>query len=431
MGDVTGPRVLAIMGSGETSPTMVTLHKELAAMLPGRRPSAVLLETPYGFQRNADEISAKAITYFADSVALEVTAVPGLRAPASGGAVDHALAAVRAADWLFAGPGSPTYALDQWQGSALGDALVDRVTHRGGVTIFSSAAACTVGAFALPVYEIYKVGAAPHWRDGLDLLGSVGLPVALIPHFDNAEGGTHDTRYCYLGEERLVMLEALMPAQTAVLGVDEHTALVLDLSAGTVRVHGRGGVTVRRHGQAEVLPAGTLAPLEELAALVRGSGTHHIPPKPTPTVAAAETDLADASAADERAETLPEVMRRCERVFDAAATAHDGDGMARAVLELDDAVHAWRSDTTQSDEIDRARAVLRSLIVRLGTAATGPGVSRDTLRPAVDALVALRRRLRSDGDYAAADAVRDALTAATVEIRDTPESTDWGWRQAE
>ena len=47
------PRVIAIMGSGETAPTMVTTHQELFARLPtGAR--AVLVETPYGFQENAD-----------------------------------------------------------------------------------------------------------------------------------------------------------------------------------------------------------------------------------------------------------------------------------------------------------------------------------------------------------------------------------------
>ena len=52
------PRVLAIMGSGETAPTMARVHRELFRRLgPGPTPSA-LLDTPYGFQENADEITA-------------------------------------------------------------------------------------------------------------------------------------------------------------------------------------------------------------------------------------------------------------------------------------------------------------------------------------------------------------------------------------
>ncbi len=83
-----------------------------------------------------------------------------------------------------------------------------RSSSRGGGVTFASAAALTLGRFTVPVYEIYKVGVEPCWLDGLDVLGPFGLNVAVIPHYDNAEGGHHDTRFCYLGERRLAMLEA-------------------------------------------------------------------------------------------------------------------------------------------------------------------------------------------------------------------------------
>ncbi len=53
----------------------------------------------------------------------------------------------------------------------------------------------------------------------------------MIPHYDNAEGGTHDTRFCYLGERRLRLLESMVETGTVVLGVDEHTAVLFDLDA--------------------------------------------------------------------------------------------------------------------------------------------------------------------------------------------------------
>ena len=40
-------------------------------------------------------------------------------------------------------------------------------------------------------------------------------------------------------------------------------------------------------------------------------------------------------------------------------------------------------------------------------------------------LVALRDTLRKDGSYAAADTIRDALTAAGIELRDSPDGTHW------
>ena len=49
-------RILAIIGSGETSPTMVTVHKELVSRLGLNGPKAIVLATPYAFQENADDV---------------------------------------------------------------------------------------------------------------------------------------------------------------------------------------------------------------------------------------------------------------------------------------------------------------------------------------------------------------------------------------
>ena len=65
-------RILAIIGSGETSPTMVTVHKELVSRLGLNSPKAIVFATPYAFQENADDVSARAQRYFADSVGLRV-----------------------------------------------------------------------------------------------------------------------------------------------------------------------------------------------------------------------------------------------------------------------------------------------------------------------------------------------------------------------
>jgi len=445
-------RVLAIMGSGETSPTMVTVHRAIVARL-ADHPGAVLLETPYRFQENASGISAKAKKYFADSVGLDVTPLAGTRPPAGAGGENGGAGAVRSADWVFAGPGSPTYALAQWRDSPVGDALRDRVAAAPGATVLASAAAVTIGVAALPVYEIYKAGAAPHWVDGLDLLGALGLRVTLIPHYDNAEGGTHDTRYCYLGERRLSLLERELPAGAAVLGVDEHTAAVFDLAAETVEVSGRGGVTVRRRGVSMVLPAGTLVPLTALRDLV----SKGIPPGAGgPATAGAGHDAgaghgatgavegapgtghgagaparatARSQAADRAGETplaLPDIVAAVQRRFDAAERGRDAAAMVAAIIDLEAAIHAWSADTDEDQGTEQARAVLRSLVTRLGKAAQdGLGDPRDRLRPAVEPLLALRARLRREGSFPAADAIRDALTAAGLRLRDNADGTQW------
>ena len=233
-------RVLAIIGSGETSPTMVTVHRELVSRLGPASPQAIALATPYAFQENAADVSARTQRYFADSVGLQVRVAAGTSPNADPGMAPPLIppdeedearqaAAIRAADWVFAGPGSPSYALAHWQAGPVAAGLRDRVLAGDGLTVLASAAAATAGRFTLPVYEIYKAGGAPRWLDGLDLLGPLGLNVALIPHYDNAEGGRYDTRHCYLGERRLAVMERDLPADAAVLGVDEHTAVLIDL----------------------------------------------------------------------------------------------------------------------------------------------------------------------------------------------------------
>ena len=150
------------------------------------------------------------------------------------------------------------------------EALAAKLAH-GGAVVISSAAAVTIGRFSLPVYEIYKAGQEPRWLDGLDLLGPFGFSegCVVVPHFDNAEGGTHDTRFCYMGERRLAVLEAMLPEAAWVLGVDEHTGLVIDLAAGEARVDGRGTVTVRWRGHSRQFPDGACVPLAELARAAR------------------------------------------------------------------------------------------------------------------------------------------------------------------
>ncbi len=177
---------------------------------------------------------------------------------------------------MFAGPGSPTYALRQWRPTILPRLLEDKLLY-GGCIVFSSAAALTLGRWTVPVYEVYKVGADPVWAEGLDLLTPLGMTVAVIPHYDNAEGGSHDTRYCYLGEGRLEIMEAQLPPEGWVLGVDEHTACIFDFEAGTATVMGLGSVTIRRHGRSATVPSGKTLAIDELVQLeplvIKGSLT--------------------------------------------------------------------------------------------------------------------------------------------------------------
>ncbi|HXQ42994.1 MAG TPA: hypothetical protein VN816_00005, partial [Acidimicrobiales bacterium] len=284
------PRLLTIMGSGETAPTMIKVHRSVVGRLGPGPVHGVLLDTPFGFQTNAPEIAARAVAYFRDSVGATLE-VAGIRsaadlAPPHGDAV---IARIAAAPFVFSGPGSPTYALRQWRGTLVPAVLAEKLALGGAVT-FASAAALALGALSVPVYEVYKVGEDARWVEGLDLLGPLGLPVALIPHYDNAEGGTHDTRYSYLGEQRLAGLEDELPDGTFVLGVDEHTALCLDLDAGSALVAGHGGVTVRARGRSARIESGQTLPIERLVQMADDLAHPPGPGAPPPTVTEAPAD---------------------------------------------------------------------------------------------------------------------------------------------
>jgi len=412
------PRLLAILGSGETAPTMVKPHRQLFERLGPDPVPAVLLNTPYGFQANADDISARAVDYFAASVGRPVEAVDLRRVEGADPVrTEAALARLAAARWVFAGPGSPTYALRQWAGTDVPDLLADKLAH-GGCVVFASAAALTLGRYTVPVYEVYKVGADPVWADGLDLLGALGPDVAVIPHYDNAEGGNHDTRFCYLGERRLAILEAQLPDAGWVLGVDEHTGCFFDLDAGTATIVGNGVVTVRRRGASEVVGAGETVPIGALSDLASGKRAAGValPSPPAPPGGAAPTAL--------HAE-----IRRLETEFDAAVAALDVDAAVRAVLDLDDTMEAWSGDTTQSDAADRGRAALRRMVVRLGELArTGARDPRDVVGGFVEAVLEERSAARGDRRFADGDRIRDALIALGVEVRDTPDGTQWDFK---
>jgi hypothetical protein len=431
-------RLLTLMGSGETAPTMVTTHREVVARFGDVAPRAVLLDTPYGFQENAAEITERAIEYFGHRVQLAIEAAgflgplavdPGQRTPL---AETAALSRLRTADLVFAGPGSPSYALSVWRPSLVPETLVSKLIE-GGAVVFASAAALTLGRFSVPVYEIYKVGQPIHWLDGLDLLGSIGLPgnCAVIPHYDNSEGGTHDTRFCYLGERRLVAMEALLPDDGWVLGIDEHSALVVDLNAREAAVTGRGVVTVRRRGASRQFSAGERFSLDTLLAGARAEmpASGH---RPEPVVAAGgegSPPAVTAPSEPKRSPLLSEVAR-LEQAFEAALAERSAAGAAEAILHLDRAIQEWATDSLQTDDPDRARAVLHSLIHRLGEAA-GEGLRdpRDLLAPLVESLLTLRMELRAARAWELADRLRAELVAARIELHDTPTGTLWELRQ--
>ena len=129
-----------------------------------------------------------------------------------------------------------------------------------------------------------------------------------------------------------------------------------------------------------------------------------------------------------RSALLDEVAR-LEQAFAAALAARRAAEAAEAILALDRTILDWSADTLQTDEPDRARAVLHSLVHRLGEAASvGLRDPKELLAPLVEGLIVLRAELRTEKAWQVADRLRDRLVAGGIELHDTPGGTTWTLR---
>jgi peptidase E len=407
--------VIALMGSGELTATMVEVHKELLARL-SRPARAVFLDTPAGFQLNVDQISERAIDYFRSHVrqpmALASFKGKGTSAPYE---VEQAYQNLRQADFILIGPGSPTYAVRQWRQAPIPEILTRRI-ECGGCLVAASAAALTVGRFTLPVYEIYKVGDEPHWAEGMNLLGHFGFNLVVIPHWNNAEGGTHDTRFCYMGESRYRVLEAQLPEDVAVLGLDEHTACLLDLEKDEGVVRGIGRITLRHRGDEVSFEKGESFSLEVLRGGKVGADRKVSEPEQTPSLPVAES----------KELTFWDRVHALEASFRHGLERHDPKAATSALLDLDRIVWKAQQDLEHPEFISQAREILRELIVSLGVKlGATPRDRADCLAPLVDELLRWRETFRQAGQWREADAIRDSLQRAEIVVEDTKDGSRW------
>jgi cyanophycinase-like exopeptidase len=214
---VTGP--LALVGSGEYLPVMADVERGL---LEGRPPRYVQIPTAAAHEGAAslDRWIAlgreQAERLGVESVPLVVRDRTDADDPAF---VDQ----VAGAGLIYLSGGSPTLLAKALAGTAMAAAI--EAAWRGGAAL----AGCSAGAMALTSWvpslrapgteAVQGLGVVPHLR--------------VIPHFDRFERRMPDVVTRYLGRA---------PEGTAVVGIDEETALIW--SAGAWAVHGRRQVWV-------------------------------------------------------------------------------------------------------------------------------------------------------------------------------------------
>jgi hypothetical protein len=264
---VSNPGLIALLGSGETSATGGQIFETIASKL--EIPVSIrILETPAGFELNASRVAGRVGEFLAtrlQNYQPDIRLIPARRrgtpnSPDSPVVLQDLLDA----QILFMGPGSPTFAVRQLKGSLAWDYL--QTLHRlGCAVVLASAATISFGEVALPVYEIYKVGEDPFWKPGLDFFKPYGLSLAFIPHWNNTDGGSElDTSHCFMGLPRYEPLSHQLPPGLSVVGLDEHTGVVIDLIEESCHVIGRSQVHVITQEQETVYQNGDRFDIHQL-----------------------------------------------------------------------------------------------------------------------------------------------------------------------
>jgi cyanophycinase-like exopeptidase len=376
---------ITLVGAGELMAAMSSIHRSVIKRL-GQPPRAVFLDTTAGFETNVDAIAEKAVEYYAHHLQTELrVASYRHRDAAAPSQVAAAVAAIREANLIFAGPGSPTYAIRQWRESPVWQAVVEGF-EAGADLLFASAASIALGRFAVPVYEIYKAGEDPFWAEGLDLMSRLGLSLAIVPHFDDSSGGdNYDSRFCYMGAQRFDVLQERLPSDVTILGIDAYTGICFDPSTRSASIAGQGGITLIGEAGRVRYEAGAELPFAAFHSGARGV---------IPTF--------DDAAAISGYEFTDEPL--------------DGDPVneiARYVERL--------GSLTGNEKVD---LLARVQVLRDGAA----NVSPETEEHLVNLVIELREALRSAKRYDLADKARDLLDSLGFELNDTPQGTQWNRR---
>lgn len=261
------PGPIALLGSGETSLAGGRIFESLAAQLPAPLQIAVL-ETPAGFELNSAQVAGRVADFLKTRLANykpSINLIPARKKNSAFSPDDpQILAPLLTANLIYMGAGSPTYAVRQLQGSLAWE-LIRARQRQGAALVFASAATIAIGAWTLPVYEIYKVGQDVHSLPGLDLFKSFGVTLSCVPHWNNTDGGDDvDTSRCFIGMERFSEWCDSLPAENITLGLDEHTGLLLDFARREGRVSGVSSVSLLQGCEPKIFPAGSAFPLEML-----------------------------------------------------------------------------------------------------------------------------------------------------------------------
>jgi hypothetical protein len=287
---------IAFLGSGETSLAGGRIFETLARLIPSPLRIAIL-ETPAGFELNASLVAGRVGDFLKTRLQNYKPIIDLIPARKQGTEFSpdnpEILKPLLQANLIFMGPGSPSYVARQLKGTLAWDII--RARHRQGATlVFASAATISVGQWVLPVYEVYKVGEDVHIKNGLGIFSDYGMHVSFVPHWNNAEGGVDlDTSRCFVGMERFEQWRSLTPAENIIVGLDEHSGVIIDFEKEVCDVHGVSSVSVLKDSGTKIHASGVSFSLSELGEL-KLPAKEGVRPEVWEMIASVQTPAADA-----------------------------------------------------------------------------------------------------------------------------------------
>jgi cyanophycinase len=219
---------LVLVGSGEFTPAMAPVDRELLVTFPGHAPRVVIAPTASAHDGTAETWAERGIAHFRQ-LGLDVTATFVLHEDDA--LDDHHLRDAEAAEWVYFSGGSAGHLRDVLAGSPFWATVRERY-ESGLLLAGASAGAMVLGERMCDPLTFDERGAPLEVtiRDGLGLLPRT----VVVPHFD---------RYADI-QTRLASWPGLFSDGLAVLGIDEDTALLESGDRWLVR--GAGRVVVHR-----------------------------------------------------------------------------------------------------------------------------------------------------------------------------------------
>jgi cyanophycinase len=233
-----GPLIL--VGSGEFTPAMDNLDREILARLAKPRARVAIVPTASGLEDTPQSWAELGKAHFA---ALGAEVVPVMVLRRDDARKPSWIDALRDVDWVYFSGGRPQHAINVLAGTPFWDEVVSR--HRSGAVLTgASAGAMMLGqkSYAPDDFDAAGLPQSVTIRDGLGVIGGHFV----IPHFD---------LLAQFPPDRIQAWIRAWPAGFRGLGIDEDTAVVEGAEGWTVRGRGRA-VTMSSFERQEVHPSG-------------------------------------------------------------------------------------------------------------------------------------------------------------------------------